>query len=144
MRGGLFVFMNTKAKGTTGERELIHKFWDAKWAAFRCAGSGAIKYPVPDLIAGNNLRKIAIEAKVAGGDRQYFAKKEVDDLKFFAERFGCEAWLAIKFDRRGWFFISPDDLEVTKTQYGISFEICERRGLSFAEMVGARDQTDSS
>jgi holliday junction resolvase Hjr len=128
--------MNRKAKGTGGERKLIHKFWDHGWAAFRCAGSGAIKYPVPDLIAGNNLRKIAIEAKVVGSDHKYFARKEIEDLVFFASRFGSEAWLAIKFDNRGWFFISPDDLEKTKTQYGASFALCERRGLSFEEMVG--------
>jgi len=127
--------MNRKAKGTGGERELIHKFWNAGWAAFRCAGSGAIKYPVPDLIAGNNLRKIAVEAKVVGGDHKYFARKEVEDLIAFAERFGSEAWLAIKFDNRGWYFISPDDLQETKSLFGASHELCKRRGLSFDEMV---------
>jgi Holliday junction resolvase len=132
--------MNRKAKGTGGERELIHKFWESGWAAFRCAGSGAIKYPVPDLIAGNNLRKIAIEAKVVAGDNKYFSKKEVSDLQLFANRFGSEAWFAIKFDNRGWFFLSPDDLEETNKLFGVSFSLCERRGLSFNELIGKKEE----
>lgn len=127
--------MNRKAKGINGERELIHLFWGAGWAAFRCAGSGAIKYPVPDIIAGNNLRKIALEVKTIAADHQYFSVKEVDDLLFFGKTFGCESWLAIKFSRAEWYFVSPEDLEKKEKNYGISKTICERRGLRFDEVV---------
>jgi Holliday junction resolvase len=126
--------MNRKAKGIAGERELIHLFWGAGWAAFRCAGSGAIKYPVPDIIAGNNLRKIAIEVKTIAADHKYFSEAEIADLLTFCQKFGCEAWLAIKFGRMGWFFVSPEDLEKTEKNYVISKAICERRGLRFEEL----------
>ena len=131
--------MNRKAKGIAGERELIHKFWDGGWAAFRCAASGAIKYPVPDIIAGNNLRKLAVEVKTVANDHKYFPQKEIQELMEFSHKFGSEAWLAIKFKSRGWYFISPEDLNPTKTQFGISFDVCKLRGLSFQELIEKRE-----
>lgn len=131
--------MNRKAKGIAGERELIHFFWREGWAAFRCAASGAIRYPVPDIIAGNNIRKIAIEVKTVSGKYKYFPAKEILDLQTFADKFGSEAWLAIKFKNRGWFFVSPEDLEKTPSQFGVSFAICERRGLSLQEVIGKKE-----
>ncbi|MFH1071946.1 MAG: Holliday junction resolvase Hjc [Nanoarchaeota archaeon] len=127
--------MNRKAKGINAERELIHLFWNAGWAAFRCAASGAIKYPVPDLIAGNNIRKIAIEAKVTGSTRQYFDVEEIDDLLEFSRRFGSEAWLAVKFFREGFYFIHPEDLDKTEAKFGISLEKAKRKGFRFEELV---------
>ncbi|MBU1976312.1 MAG: Holliday junction resolvase [Nanoarchaeota archaeon] len=127
--------MNRKAKGIAGERELIHTFWDAGWAAFRCAASGSIKYPVPDIIAGNNIRKLAVEVKTIAGVHKYFPKKEISELLDFANIFGSEAWLAIKFKGKGWFFINPEDLEETPTQHSASLTLCERRGLKFEELT---------
>ncbi|MFH1400087.1 MAG: Holliday junction resolvase Hjc [Nanoarchaeota archaeon] len=129
--------MNTKKKGTDAERDLIHKFWGAGWAAFRAAGSGSARYPTPDIIAGNNLRKIAIEVKSVKATRKYFSKQEVDDLLLFSAKFGCEAWLAIKFGPQPWLFVSPEDLSVTQAAGGISLEGARLKGLSFEEMVSA-------
>ena len=61
-----------KKKGINAERELIHMFWAEKWAAIRVAGSGSSKYPSPDILAGNNLRKLAIECKAISGIKNKF------------------------------------------------------------------------
>jgi len=75
------MVINKKAKGTNAERDLIHLFWKNGWAAMRTAGSGSMKYPLPDVLAGNSVRKIAVECKVTSGSRQYLTKKEISELK---------------------------------------------------------------
>ncbi len=127
--------MNKKSKGTAAERELIHLFWGAGWAAFRAAGSGSIKYPCPDIIAGNNIKKFAIEVKTTADTTKYFSQDEVDELAQFAARFGAEAWLAVKFAKQPWFFFSPDNLEKTPKGYSISVSLAQRRGLLFEEVA---------
>ena len=49
----------TKARGSAAERELVHLFWDAGWAAFRSPASGAMQHDLPDVIAGHGSRKLA-------------------------------------------------------------------------------------
>ena len=127
--------MNTKAKGTAAERELIHLFWGAGWAAARVAGSGSIKYPVPDVIAANNLRKLAIECKATADTNQYFNHKEIDDLKEFGKRFGAETWVSIKFNREGTYFLGLEDLEATDKHFVAHLDVAKRRGLAFVELV---------
>jgi Holliday junction resolvase len=63
--------MKLKAKGSNAERELVHMFWDKGWAAIRVAGSGSSQYPSPDVLAGNNLRKLAVECKASGELNKY-------------------------------------------------------------------------
>ena len=125
--------MNTKAKGTAAERELIHMFQKADFACFRAAGSGSSKYPCPDLIAGNNLRKLAIEVKNTGTGYQHLSKKEVDELREFSIKFGAEAWVAVKF--KAWFFLTLEDVNETKENYSVTQTIAERKGLCFEELV---------
>ncbi|MGV8169618.1 MAG: Holliday junction resolvase Hjc [Candidatus Nanoarchaeia archaeon] len=127
--------MSTKSRGTNAERDLVHKFWAASWACFRAAGSGSNKYPTPDLIAGNNLRKLCIEVKLTTADRQYFDKKEIEDLKLFGSMFGAEPWVAIKFSGKDWFFLMLEDLEETPKLFVASLAVAERRGLKFEEIV---------
>lgn len=127
--------MNTKNKGSTAERELIHKFWANDWAAFRAAGSGSMKYPCPDVIAGNSLRKMAIEVKYIDNTNKYFSKKEITELREFAHIFGSEAWVAVKFQGKGWFFISVEDLKETDKGYSISTKELELRAFSFEDLI---------
>jgi holliday junction resolvase Hjr len=127
--------MSRKAKGTSAERELIHNFWNNGWAAFRAAGSGSSRYPCPDIIAGNSLRKIAIEVKFINSDSKYFTKDEVDDLKEFCHIFGCEAWVGIKFQGKGWHFFSVEDLRQTEQSYCISIADSELKGFSFEKLI---------
>ncbi|MFH1589971.1 MAG: Holliday junction resolvase Hjc [archaeon] len=124
-----------KSKGTAAERELMHKFWANGWAAVRAAGSGSTQFPCPDLIVGNNLRKLALEIKATKDKKKYFPKQEINDLKYFATKFGAEPWVVIKFDNKGFYFIMLEDLEETTASFVASFEIAERRGLTFEELV---------
>lgn len=128
--------MNKKSKGIAAERELIHKFWKEGWAAIRIAGSGSTKYPSPDVLAGNNLRKIAIECKVTSSTKQYFSNKEIKELKEFSKIFGAEAWVGIKFNRDKWYFFHIMDLENTGANFAISHEKAKIMGLLFEDFIG--------
>ena len=127
--------MSHKSRGINAERDLIHKFWGAGWAALRAAGSGSSQFPAPDLVASNNLRKLALEVKLTTEQKKYFTKKEVQELRYFAEKFGAEAWVGIKFYHLPWRFLSLEDLEETPGSWAASKALAERRGLTFQELV---------
>lgn len=128
--------MNKKGKGTCAERDLIHKFWGTNvWVAHRIAGSGSSKYPSPDIIASNNIRKLAIECKCSKIERVYIPKKEIEELKKFGEMFGAETWLGFKFSKIDWLFLAIDDLHRTEENYSISIEKAKTRGLLFEELI---------
>ena len=127
--------MSRKSKGTNAERDLIHKFNSNGWVAIRSAGSGSIRYPSPDILAGNGLRRLAIECKAVNDIKKYFTSKEIDELIFFAQRFGAEPWVAVKFDRIDWFFLTIEDLEKTVKSYFVDVKIAKNKGLSFIQII---------
>lgn len=126
--------MSRKSRGITAERDLIHRFWAAGWAALRVAGSGSSHYPSPDVLASNNTRKVAIEAKLTTEQRKYFPEAEIRGLRFFAEKFGAEPWVAVKYSREGWRFYTLDDLRETGAGYALG-KMEKERGLGFEELV---------
>ena len=125
--------MNTKAKGSNAERELVHMFWDKGYATIRAAGSGSTKYPCPDLLVGNNLRKFAIEVKISGDNYQHLSKKQVEDLQLFSTTFGAEPWIAVKF--KEWHFLTLEDLNPTENNFSITSDVASRKGLSFQDLI---------
>jgi Holliday junction resolvase len=127
--------VNRKAKGSGAERELIHKFWKCGWAAIRVAGSGSIKYPTPDIIASNNLRKIAIEVKATKGDAQYITKDQIGQMQEFCQRFGAEAWIAVRFDNRGWYFVSLEELRETTAAFVLDYDKAKAIGMTFEDVT---------
>ncbi len=127
--------MSRKSRGIAGERDLIHKFWGVGWACVRVAGSGSSQFPSPDIIASNNLRKFVIETKITRDNKKYFSSKEIRSLKFFAEKFGAEPWLSIKFFQTPWLFISTEDLRETSNNFVISKEEALTKGLTFEEFT---------
>jgi len=127
--------VNRKSKGTNAERELIHLFWAKQWAACRVAGSGSMKYPCPDIIASNNLRKIAVECKSTKSTTQYFTRKEIGELEVFARLFGAEPWVGVRFDNIGWYFFSTEDLKKTKKLFHLTLEEAKSVGMSFDELI---------
>lgn len=127
--------MSLKSKGINGERELVHMFWGKNWACLRIAGSGSNKYPSPDILVGNNLRRLAVECKVTKDSKKYFEKNEIYSLKKFAEVFGAEPWVAIRFKGNDWYFISLDDLVETNKCFVIDVDTAKNKGLLFEEMV---------
>jgi len=129
--------MGGNIKGANAERELVHLFWGTgQWAAIRVAGSGAIKYPVPDVLAANNTRKLAIECKSTKGEQQHLDKEQIDGLASFAKLFGTEPWVGVKYGGIGWRFFSLEDLKVTNKGYSANLSLAEVRGLTFEELIG--------
>lgn len=128
--------MSVKSKGTNAERDLVHMFWAKEpWAAIRVAGSGSNKYPSPDVIASDGKRRIVIEAKVTKNKYKYLTRQEIEELKIFSEKFSAEAWVAVKFARRKWAFISLEDLEHTSSNHCVTISLTEKKGLSFEELT---------
>jgi len=125
----------SKRKGTVAEREVVNMFWAAGWAAIRSAGSGSMHFPSPDILAANKLRVIAIESKKISAEKKYLSEEDVSQLLNFSKYFGAEAWFAIKFPGRDWVFVSPEDLEKTKTGYAFGKSDAENKGLSFSELI---------
>lgn len=129
-----------KSKGTAAERDLIHMFWARGWAAFRAAGSGSVPLPCPDLIAGKADRKLAIEVKVIDGTKKYFTRAEIEDLRNFARRFGAEAWLGVKFNRRGWTFVQAHAVQPTANHFVVS--PAEGGSVDFGGLISPPRQKD--
>ncbi len=127
--------MSRKSKGINAERDLVHKFNHVGWVSARIAGSGSSKYPSPDVIAGNNLKKLVIECKTLQAETKYLTKKEVEELKIFADTFGAEPWIAVKFGKEEWFFLNIEDLKLTDRHYVINLNDARLKGLLFEELI---------
>jgi len=128
--------MSRKGKGINAERDLIHKFWAVKpWCAIRVAGSGSMRYPSADILATNKLRKLAIECKTSKDRGRYIEKKDIEQLKEFAELFNAEPYVAVKFDRKEWVFLTLEDLEETDNNFMINTEKAKIKGILFEELI---------
>lgn len=137
-----FLRMDRKAKGTRGERELIKFFNEiGSWCAIRSAGSGSSRYPSPDILAGNALRRVAVECKVTKENKKYFPLSEVEQLKFFSRIFGAESWVAVKFSNEPWYFLTLEDLQESGQSFVVSVELARRKGLTKEELVGLSSLT---
>jgi len=132
----LYFCMSSKSKGSNAERELIHLFWATKkWTACRVAGSGSMKYPAPDIIANKEGVNLAIECKITSQNNQYLEKREVEELIEYARKAGARPLIAVRFNRKPWRFLNPDDLKKTEQNCVITPELAELRGLLFEELT---------
>ena len=128
--------MSRKNKVINAERDLIHKFWATNgWSAIRIAGSGSMRYPSADVLATNKLRKLAIECKTSTENSKYLPKEDIGQLKKFADIFGAEPWIAIKFKGCEWYFISLEDIEKTGKNFIINVDTAKNNGLLFEEII---------
>lgn len=109
-----------KDKGTKFERELIHILWQRGFAAMRSAGSGAARYPTPDIIAGNRQIFLAIEVKMRSRLPVYLADQEINELKCFSDAFGAVPLIAVRVSRSGWRFFKISSLYRTDRGYSIN------------------------
>jgi len=128
--------MSLKSKGINAERDLLHKFWSTTgWSAVRVAGSGSMRYPSADVLASNKLRKLAIECKTSIKKNKYLPKEDIDQLKKFADIFGAEPWIAIRFKGHDWYFVSLEDIKEKGKSFVIDIDIIKSKGLLFEEIV---------
>ena len=131
----IWLKMSRKSKGISAERELLHKFWANGWACLRAAGSGSMRYPCIDLLAGNKIRKLAIECKTSKNKTKYFSEDDIEQLLEFAKIFGAEPWIAIRFDKNEWFFIFCEDLRRSGRSYAVDLDLAKSKGLLFEELI---------
>ena len=127
--------MSHKSKGINGERDLVHQFWALGLACQRSAGSGSSRFPSPDLIVGNKTRKLAIECKITKETKKYFTNEEIEALKEFSDIFGAEPWIAVKFKKTDWFFLTLEDLNRSNKCYIADVNMAKTRGLLINELI---------
>ncbi len=127
--------MNRKNKGISGERELVHQFWEFGWPCVRVAGSGSSRYPSPDILTGHGGRMLAIECKVINSEKKYFTKEQIEALKEFAREFGAEPYVSVKFGKT-WYFFSLDDLEEKNNSYLATLGMARMKGMLIKELIG--------
>lgn len=127
--------MGNKEKGSAAERELLHMLWQSGFACVRVAGSGSTTELSCDLIAGKKNKKFAVECKTCQDKKRYLDTEQIQDLLKFSEILGLKPIIAVKFNHKGWWFISPEHLENTGKGLAISFEDISKKGNSFEEFV---------
>ena len=49
--------------------------------------------------------------------------------------FGAESWIAVKFARQEWFFLTLEDLHETDSNFSVSVKLAKMKGLLFEELV---------
>ncbi|MEM2018052.1 MAG: Holliday junction resolvase Hjc [Candidatus Pacearchaeota archaeon] len=126
-----------KKRGADAERELLHLL-SKKFAVARVAGSGTIKETSCDLLAGKEGKGYAIEVKISKGNKKYIKKEQVNGLIDFANKFGLKPLIAIKFLRKGWYFIEPEKLTKTEKALYVSLHDIKKKGKSFEELIEKR------
>jgi Holliday junction resolvase len=109
------------SKGSRGENELGHLFSQNGFAWIRTAGSGTAGRELPDITVGDGDRLIVMEVKRWSNkaEYEYLSKEEVEDLIYFAENFGAEYYIAVRFDYRNWQFFKKDEMKETNKSYRI-------------------------
>ena len=127
--------MGNKEKGAAGERELFHMFSEAGFKCVRVAGSGLMQDTACDLIVGKFNRKYAIEAKTCKTSKRYLEPKQIEEFLIFSEIFGLKPIIAVKFSRKGWFFVQHRHIERTGKNLAISLKNAEKYGKKFEEII---------
>jgi len=135
--------MSANRKGDRRERELVNQLDAAGFAVMRAPASGsATDRDLPDVLAGDDGRFYAIEAKSSSGDPIYLSGEEIEALIYFAQNFGAKARIAVRFDREDWYFFHPGDLYTTDGgNYRVKKETALADGTDFDELVGHSERT---
>ena len=127
--------MGNKEKGANVERELLNLFVENNWRAVRVAGSGLNSESPCDLIAGKfGKRKFCIEVKSSKKPYRYISKKQLEDFLVFSNIIGLEPLLAVRFNREGWFFLKPENLEDSGKFWKINLESARKSGKRFGQI----------
>ena len=109
-------------------------FCENNWAAARIAGSGLADESPCDLLAGKfGEKKICVECKTSKKTSKYISKKQIEDFLIFSEIFGLKPVLAVRFNREGWFFLNPKELEDAGKNWIVSLELAREKGKRFGQ-----------
>ena len=142
--------MPRNTKGTRAEQNLTNLIDEAGWAVMRAPSSGSsTERELPDVLAGNGSKFVAIEAKRPGDGSVYLTDAEVSALVYFSENFGATPMLGVKFDVKrsdaawgndadpGWRFFDARDDSLHRTPSNnvrIKKEKAYADGQTFAEL----------
>lgn len=86
------------AKGTKLEREIVKKFTESGFIAFRIAGSGRLN-GLPDVITMKNKEVYAFQCKSTKNNKIYLYDEYEKFLKFY-EISKVECFFAVKFEKK--------------------------------------------
>ena len=126
--------MSNKAKGSKAERELLDILTQNGWRAARVAGSGVNDNSPCDLFAAKLGKKgFVIEAKSSKKSSIYITKEQISDFVLFSQMIGLTPAIALRFNREGWFFISPHQLKDTGKFWAVSLETAKLEGKRFGQ-----------
>ncbi len=126
--------MSNKSKGSNAERELVKMFTEHGWRAVRVAGSGVGEESPCDIIVGKiGRRGYAVEAKSSRKNRIYITKKQIEDFILFSSIIGLTPALAVRFNREGWIFLRPEELENSGKFWVVSLEKAKIKGKRFSQ-----------
>lgn len=126
--------MSNKSKGSKAERELYDLFVKNGYRAVRVAGSGMMENTACDLIAGKvGAGKYAIEAKSSKAPVKYITKEQIESFVVFSEIFGLTPVIALRFNREGWLFITPEQLRDSGKNWAITLDEAKTIGKRFGQ-----------
>lgn len=132
--------MSNKAKGSKVERELFQMFVENNFRAVRVAGSGVMENAECDLIAGKIGHKYAVEVKSTKKPVKYITKEQIEKFMIFCEIFDLKPVVAVRFNRLGWFFFNPSDLEDAGKNWVLNMETARTKGKRFSQFFGEKDE----
>lgn len=137
--------MSNKSKGSKTERELYELFIANNFRAVRVAGSGMMDNTACDLIAGKaDGGKYAIEAKSSKALVKYITKEQIEQFIIFSEIFGLTPVVALRFNREGWLFISPEQLRDSGKNWAITLKEAKQIGKRFGQFFGSINPIDDN
>jgi Holliday junction resolvase len=110
-------------------------FCDAGFKCVRVAGSGTMEETSCDLIVGKFKRKYCVEVKSCKSKKRYLDSSQIEQFLIFSEIFGLQPIIAVRFNREGWYFLQPRQLERTKKGLAISLEAAKKRGRRFWDLA---------
>ncbi|MDD5193650.1 MAG: hypothetical protein PHF67_03620, partial [Candidatus Nanoarchaeia archaeon] len=75
----------------------------------------------------------AIEAKSTKKNSKYISKGQMESFMIFCEIFELKPVIAVRFNRVGWFFLKPSDLEDSGKNLVVSQETARTKGKRFSQ-----------
>jgi len=126
---------NNKSKGSKAERELYDMFVENNFRAVRVAGSGVMENADCDLIAGRKVEgaRYCIEVKSTKKPYKYITKEQIESFMIFSDIFGLKPVIAVRFNRLGWFFFNPKDLEDSGKNWAVNMDLARAKGKRFSQ-----------
>ena len=108
------------AKGYRFEWSLTHELAKLGYMAVRTPRSGRIGLASPDIIAAKNGKLIVIECKSREKGFQ-IPMEQLNELKEWEEKAGAKAYIALKINRKGVFFLTLADVVGNNGNIGKKF-----------------------